>query len=237
MITMNEQEEQKKLTGSTPEQGQLPGQVSKGELPEAQAVEGPVSVTPLLSEEWTSIKRRWEGRIGHPRRLMGVARALLEDRGYEVLTGYDDESAPMRDTSYFQGSITARLDYRKTNSWLLVLGVTTLPLIMGYWIMKAANGLERSLIQVDFEGESYHVGAREERTMQASSQERSAYAERTGVISDIRIVLRAGVSMAEGEMGLKECTRSNRSKLAAFTLEVTNNLDALWDDLVISAAV
>ena len=218
---------------------QLPAEESPKALPEASpsgvfpAVPLAQEAPPRLNEEWTAIKRRWEGSIGHPRRLIASARAVLEDAGYTVRSDYNDRAAPVRDTSYFEGEITARQEQRLVNPWLMALGVLTLPLVMGYWIIKGAFGWKRSLIQVEFEGESYYVGAREERSVQAESQGRSAYAERAGVVSDVRLTLRAGSGPAKGGSELKKVTTSSRSPMAAFTLEVADELEALWPQLAV----
>ena len=207
--------------------------------PAEQSVRGPLNGsrgqnTPFVAsspEEWLTIKKRWEGRIGHPRKLIGSTRAALEDLGYVVIGSYNDETAPMRDTSYFEGTIVARLDQQKTNHWLLALGLITLPLIVGYWIIKAAPELKRSLIKISFEGESYSVGAREGRVFQGNAHGRSAYAEKTGVVSDIRVNLKAGVGAAKGEDELKDGVYSPKSQLYAMTNGAADQLSTLWKDL------
>ncbi|MBI4282992.1 MAG: hypothetical protein HY663_00820 [Chloroflexi bacterium] len=232
---MNQNQDQKKSLANPNTQVQPAEQPSREAAPKhaLRVQEAAVVVIPT-PEELFFIKRRWEGRIGHPRKLMASTRAALEDLGYSVVGSYDDKTAPMRDTSYFQGTIVAKFDQQKTNYGLLILGLVTLPVIVGYWIIKAAPEVKRSLIRIVFEGESYYVGAHEGRLVQESVQGRSAHTERAGVVSDIRVTLKAGIGSAQGEDELKDGLYPQKSELVELTNTAADQLSALWKDLAIA---
>ena len=180
------------------------------------------------------IKQRWEGRIAHPRRLVSSMKANLEDLGYQVKTDYNDEPGPVRDTSYFQGTIVANLLHESRSNILFILGILTIIIVVGYWIMKISNRLEQSSIWIEFEGESYYVEARQEYTMNLPNEGRSTYSERTGVVSDISITLQAGIFPGTNTDINNYSAKSLDSELYLFTRQVTEKLANIWSNSAIT---
>ena len=192
-----------------------------------------VSEIPQSSNSEFPIKKRWEGRIAHPRRLVSSMKANLEDLGYKVKANYEDQAGPVRDTSYFEGNISAKQDYESRNKVLFILGILSLIIVIGYWILKKSNRIEQSLIKIEFEGESYYVEARQEHSMNIPNEARLNYSERTGVLSDISIILQAGVfSGINLDINMKP-SRSNDSDLFVFTKKVTENISNIWNNSTI----
>jgi len=180
------------------------------------------------------IKKRWNGRIAHPRRLISSMKANLEDLGYQVETNYNDEPGPVRDTSYFQGNIIANQFHQNRNTLLFIIGILTIIIIVGYWIVKISNKQQQSLIEIEFEGESYFVEARQEHTMNIPYEKRSTYSERTGVVSDISITLQAGVFSGHAPDKDNNSRQSLHSEFYLFTTQVTENIVNIWNNSTIT---
>lgn len=127
-------------------------------------------------------KWRWTGRIGHPRQLMAGIVSFLEDAGYQVEEPVFTESKSQLDgVATFEGLIRASRGVGHTALLQLVAGALLIPVILGFRLI--ANALKRPYltVEVQFSGEEYWAGVRG-----APGQ---VEAQRTGVVSDVRVVV------------------------------------------------
>lgn len=145
---------------------------------------------------------RTEMKTGHPRALLTTVQGTLEDEGFAVPDGpvYSDEAAPIRDTSYFTGTVTGIIDNRVIRWWMVAVSIFLIPVLKGIWLLIREFRWERTKIELSVEGETYWAGATgEERSEQFRSE-----MERSGVVSDVRCRLTMQVGYAMEEDGVRQ---------------------------------
>lgn len=140
------------------------------------------------------VQWRWEGTSGHPRRMTDVFVRTLEDQGFTVeLADVPLSWGPVRNVGEFEGALIAR--WRQSSGEALrrkwaaaAIGVVLAPVIVGVFIIKYALEGRKHQMGLEWRGESYPATAR--------ADHGGFGAERTGIISDVRVTLRGAISDA-----------------------------------------
>ena len=151
-----------------------------------------MEIDSLRSEmaEWP-VEWRWEGTSGHPRRITDNFVQALEDEGFTVdLADVPVTQGPLGNVGEFEGAIVARwrqpsLSALRRKWFAAAVGVVLLPLIVGVFIIKYALDGRRHLVAIDWRGEAYPTTAR--------AGQVNFGAERTGIVSDVRVTLRGAI--------------------------------------------
>ena len=140
------------------------------------------------------VQWRWEGVSGHPRRMTDVFVRALEDQGFTVdLADVPLSWGQARNVGEFEGAIIAR--WRQSSGEALrrkwaaaAVGVVLAPVIVGIFMIKYALEGRRHQVGLEWRGESYPATARADKD--------GFGAERTGIVSDVRVTLRGAISDA-----------------------------------------
>ena len=145
---------------------------------------------------------RTEMKIGHPRALLTAVQGILEDEGFVVRGGpaYSDEAAPIRDTSYFTGTVTGIADDRAIRWWMVLVSIALIPVLIGILLLMRELRWERTKIELSVEGETYWAGARGEEKSEQFLNER----QQSGVVSDVRCRLTIQIGYAVDEDSVEE---------------------------------
>ena len=144
----------------------------------------------LEMSEWP-VEWRWEGTSGHPRRITDNFVQALEDEGFTVdLADVPVTQGPLGNVGEFEGAIVARwkqpsLSALRRKWFAAAVGVVLLPVIVGIFIIKYALDGRRHLVAIDWRGEAYPTTAR--------AGQANFGAERTGIVSDVRVTLRGAI--------------------------------------------
>ena len=172
---------------------------------------------------------RWEGRIGHARQVLSGLRALLEDLGFTPVSSLDDSQGAIRDVSYFEGFVVAKKEASRLDVLAILFGLITLPIVLGFWILGKASVKQRALVALHIEGESYWTGARGEDTRGGGQ----VYAERTGVIGDVRLALRSvyGPPSETSEFEVRRVGGDDWTRLDRAVDEIAREIERRWPDL------
>ena len=151
-----------------------------------------MEIETLRSEmaEWP-VEWRWEGTSGHPRRITDNFVQALEDEGFTVdLADVPVTQGPLGNVGEFEGAIVARwrqssLSALRRKWFAAAVGVVLLPVIVGFFIIKYALDGRRHLVAIDWRGEAYPTTAR--------AGQVNFGAERTGIVTDVRVTLRGAI--------------------------------------------
>ena len=126
------------------------------------------------------IRKRWDGRVGHPRQVGYLIERELEEHRFRVKAApFKDQAGSLNGVATFQLRVTAKRDAWVFSLPQLVLGIVTLPLLIGIPLIEAAFGGASMGVKVKYEGEEYLAGAKDE----------AVRAERAVVIADCRVDL------------------------------------------------
>ena len=126
------------------------------------------------------IRKRWDGRVGHPRQVGYLIERELEEHGFRVQADpFKDQAGSLKGVATFQLRVTAKKDAQVFSLSQLLLGIVTLPLLIGFPLIEAAFGGASMGVKVKYEGEEYLAGAKDE----------AVRAERAVVIADCRVDL------------------------------------------------
>lgn len=140
--------------------------------------------------EWP-VQWRWEGTSGHPRRITDALVQTLEDEGFAVgLADAPVKWGPVGNVGEFDGALVARRRQSSTEAvrrkWFAAaMGVVLIPVVVGAFMVKYALDGRRLHVALDWRGEAYPATARADKG--------GIGAERAGIISDVRVTLRAAV--------------------------------------------
>jgi hypothetical protein len=172
---------------------------------------------------------RWEGRIGHARQVLSGLRALLEDLGFTAVSSLDDSQGAIRDVSYFEGIVIGKKEASRLDFLAILFGLITLPLLLGFWVLGKASIKQRALIALYIEGESYLTGARGEDAWGGGQ----VYAERTGVIGDVRLAVRSihGPPSKTSEFEVRRAGRDDWTHLDRAVAEIAREVERRWPAL------
>lgn len=137
------------------------------------------------------VQWRWEGTSGHPRRITDNFVQALEDEGFTVeLADVPIAAGPLGNVGEFEGAIIARwkrpsLKALRRKWFAAAVGVVLAPLIIGLFIIKYALDGSRQNVALDWRGEAYPTTAR--------AGQVNFGAERTGIVSDVRVTMRGAI--------------------------------------------
>ena len=140
--------------------------------------------------EWP-VQWRWEGTSGHPRRITDTLVQTLEEEGFAVgLADVPVKWGPVGSVGEFDGAIVARRRQSSAEAvrrkWFAAaVGVVLVPVVVGIFMVRYALDGRRLHVAVDWRGEAYSATARADKG--------GFGAERAGIISDVRVTLRAAV--------------------------------------------
>ncbi len=140
--------------------------------------------------EWP-VEWRWEGTSGHPRRISDNFVQALQDEGFTVdLADVPVTQGPLGNVGEFEGAIVARwrqpsLSALRRKWFAAAVGVVLVPLIVGLFIIKYSLDGRRHLVAIDWRGEAYPTTAR--------AGQANFGAERTGIVTDVRVTLRGAI--------------------------------------------
>ena len=144
----------------------------------AEMAEGPV--------HW-----RWEGTSGHPRRITDTFAQTLQDEGFAVdLADVPVAMGPVGNVGEFQGALVARwrqpaLSALRRKWFAAAVGLVLVPVIVGIFMLKYALDGRRHVVALDWRGEAYPTTAR--------AGQVNFGAERTGIVSDVRVTMRGAI--------------------------------------------
>ena len=131
------------------------------------------------------------GHFRPPRRITDNFVQALQDEGFTVdLADVPVTQGPLGNVGEFEGAIVARWKRPSLSAlrrkWLAAaVGVVLLPVIVGFFIIKYAMDGRRHLVAIDWRGEAYPTTAR--------AGQVNFGAERTGIVSDVRVTLRGAI--------------------------------------------
>ena len=140
--------------------------------------------------EWP-VQWRWEGTSGHPRRITDTLVQALEDEGFTVdLADVPVKWGPVGSVGEFDGALVARRRQSSAEAvrrkWFAAaVGVVLVPVVVGIFMVRYALDGRRLHLALDWRGEAYPATARADKG--------GFGAERAGIISDVRVTLRAAV--------------------------------------------
>ena len=140
--------------------------------------------------EWP-VQWRWEGTSGHPRRMTDNFVQALEDEGFTVdLADIPIAQGPVGNVGEFEGALVARwkqpsLSALKRKWFAAAVGVVLAPVIVGLFMIKYALEGRRHVVGIDWRGEAYPTTAR--------AGQVNFGAERTGIVTDVRVTMRGAV--------------------------------------------
>jgi hypothetical protein len=186
-----------------------------------------------LDERIAKLRRgkplRWEGRIGHARQVLSGLRAVLEDLDFTPVSSLDDSQGPIRDVSYFEGIIVGKKETSRLDFLTILFGLITLPLILGFWVLGKASVKQRALVILRIEGESYWTGARGEDARGGGQ----VYAERTGVLGDVRLALRSihGPPDKLNDFNVRRAGGDDWTRLDRAVEEIVKEIERRWPAL------
>ena len=168
-------------------------------------------------QDWP-VHWRWEGSSGHPRRLVDTLANSFREKGYRVVVAESDmRGGPLPNVGEFEGVLIAeRQQSRKqavSERWLYaVVGLLLIPVLIGFVLLVAAFQPRKFSIGLDWRGEVYTTGARGEIGQWS--------AERTGVISDVRMTMR-GTQEFIGPVSRQTYLSSEQSNQPEFLQDIT----------------
>lgn len=137
------------------------------------------------------IKWRWEGTSGHPRRMTDNFSQALEDEGFTCeLADVPISQGPLGNVGEFEGALIARwrqprLTALKRKWFAAAVGIVLVPVIIGIFMIKYALDGRRQFVALDWRGEAYPTTAR--------AGQANFGAERTGIVTDVRVTMRGAV--------------------------------------------
>ena len=140
--------------------------------------------------EWP-VQWRWEGTSGHPRRITDTLVQALQDEGFAAdLADVPVKWGPVGSVGEFDGALVARrrqssADAVRRKWFAAAMGVVLAPVVVGIFMVKYALDGRRLHVALDWRGEAYPATARADKG--------GFGAERAGIISDVRVTLRAAV--------------------------------------------
>ena len=140
--------------------------------------------------EWP-VRWRWEGTSGHPRRMADNFVQALEDEGFTVdAADVPIAHGPVGNVGEFEGALVARwrqpsLSALKRKWFAAAVGVVLIPVIVGLFMIKYALDGRRHVVGLDWRGEAYPTTAR--------AGQVNFGAERTGIVTDVRVTMRGAV--------------------------------------------
>ncbi len=151
-----------------------------------------MEIDTLRSEmaEWP-VQWRWEGTSGHPRRITDNFMQALEDEGFTVdLADVPITQGPVGNVGEFEGALVARwkqpsLSALKRKWFAAAVGLVLAPIIVGIFMIKYALEGRRHVVGLDWRGEAYSTTAR--------AGQVNFGAERTGIVTDVRVTMRGAV--------------------------------------------
>ncbi|MCY4624551.1 MAG: hypothetical protein OXC99_06090 [Chloroflexi bacterium] len=151
-----------------------------------------MEIDTLRSEmaEWP-VQWRWEGTSGHPRRITDNFMQALEDEGFTVdLADVPITQGPVGNVGEFEGALVARwkqpsLSALKRKWFAAAVGLVLVPIIVGIFMIKYALEGRRHVVGLDWRGEAYSTTAR--------AGQVNFGAERTGIVTDVRVTMRGAV--------------------------------------------
>lgn len=144
--------------------------------------------------EWP-VRWRWEGTSGHPRRMTDNFVQALEDEGFSVdVVDVPIAHGPVGNVGEFEGALVARwrqpsLSALKRKWFAAAVGVVLIPVIVGIFMIKYALDGRRHVVGLDWRGEAYPTTAR--------AGHANFGAERTGIVTDVRVTMRGAVVDAD----------------------------------------
>ena len=182
---------------------------------------------------------RWEGRIAHPRQLLGGLRGFFEDLGFTVASEMTDKPGSIRDTAHFEGIVVASSDAHATDGGMLAIGIVTLPLLgLGIPIIRAAKRTQRLLVTIAIEGESYLVAAKGVDSRPFMKANTETHAERAGVVGDVRLTVRvaAGSPQRGTDYQLAKVSRDETHDTSPTVEAVSKFIEERWPALARQAS-
>jgi hypothetical protein len=101
--------------------------------------------------------------------------------------------------------------------------------LLGFWVLGKASIKQRALIALYIEGESYLTGARGEDARGGGQ----VYAERTGVIGDVRLAVRSihGPPSKTSEFEVRRAGRDDWTHLDRAVAEIAREVERRWPAL------
>lgn len=201
--------------------------------PPTSALDSLKSLTETVGKAWGVRTYRWEGILGHPRQFLSGIRGYLEDRGFTVVSEFADRPGSLRDVSYFEGAVVARQEAQRTDGLLALLGFLTIPLLVGFWITSRATRRQRVVVALVAEGETYWVGAKGVDSRPFIQADTQTVAERSGVVGDTRIVLRAatGTPDKKNEFEIAGRSRERLIDLPDVLEALARHIETRWPAL------
>ncbi len=179
---------------------------------------------------------RWEGQTGYPRRFISAVENILEDSGFRVHSDYREDDASLRDSAYYGGSIRGIKEISYLSWVTLAIGVLLLPLIVGFWVARAAFKKERAVLDISFNGELYWATARAQ-TSRADMVGSEPSIERSGVLADLRITIKAGAGSPEGQYQVNSITKRDRWGLESQARSIVEKLEEQLPTLQVPTSV
>ena len=144
------------------------------------------------------VQWRWEGVSGHPRRILDNLVQTLEDHGFTVdVADVPLTQGPVGNVGEFEGALIARLRQSRTaalrRKWAAALvGVLLAPVVVGIFMIKYALEGRKYQLGLEWRGEAYPSTAR--------ADQGGFGAERSGIVSDIRVTMRGATSDADRQV-------------------------------------
>lgn len=137
------------------------------------------------------VQWRWEGTSGHPRRMTDNFVQALEDEGFTVdMADVPIAQGPLGNVGEFEGALIARwrqpaLSALRRKWFAAAVGILLLPVIVGIFMIKYSMDGRRHVVALDWRGEAYPTTAR--------AAQVNFGAERTGIVSDVRVTMRGAI--------------------------------------------
>jgi hypothetical protein len=163
------------------------------------------------------VRWRWEGASGHPRRMADALARAFEEQGLAVeMAVAPSQPGPLENVAEFEGVLVSRARQPRSEAlrekWAAaVLGVLLTPVLVGLFLIRFALDGRRYGVSLEWRGEAYSTRAR--------ADQGGFGAERSGVVSEVRLTLRAaafdGGQLKKGAQGLHPALDALQARLDA----------------------